>query len=120
MGSGSFAGEEKYSDEGRDHDRRGSRFRDRLVELGAVLGMGAGAAKLLGRQRARDEHSDGGGDYVPPDRETEITQDSLSRIERAEEGRSLPPQQQPLNQPLGHRRSTSSVSYGSQMSASPS
>ena len=137
--SGSQVEEEKFSEY--EEDRRGrGKWTDRLLGLGAAVGAGALAAKLLGRKRERDveirndEVRDDGvrNDELdnrrfgpPPGRATEISEDSLGRVE---EGRTRPSRQHPLNQPLNppltqplhHRRSTSSLSYESYLSGSPS
>ena len=137
--SGSFIEEEKYSDY--EDDRRGrGKWTDRLLGLGAAVGAGALAAKVLGRKRQRDvetrddevredvvRHDDLNNRRFgpPPGRATEISEDSLGRVEegRVRPSRQHPPNQaqsQPLNQPLHHRRSTSSLSYESYLSGSPS
>ena len=112
--SGSYVSEEKYSQYGRDPGREGG-WTDRLLKIGAVAGAVALARSFFNRRRNRDQDSDDG-EYGPPlGGATNITGNSLERVE---EGRPLPSNQHPLNQPLNHRRSTSSVSYDSYMSAS--
>ncbi|KAL8778919.1 MAG: hypothetical protein Q9194_001714 [Teloschistes cf. exilis] len=106
--------EEKYSQYGRDPGREGG-WRDRLLKVGAVAGAAGLASKYFGRRRHRDEDSDVG-DYGPPlGGATAINPDPLERVE---EGRPLPSNHDPLNQPLSHRRSSSSISYTSYSSAS--
>ena len=139
--SGSLVEEEKYTEYERGHGGRESGWANRLLGLGAAVGAGALVGKLLGRRGDRDDYSDDG-HHRPPGRATdgratEISEDSLGRVE---EGRPLPSRQHPLNQPLdqplnqpvnqpfnqsptqplNHRRSTSSMSYDSYMSGSPS
>lgn len=106
--------DEKYSQYGRDRGRGGG-WRDRLLKVGAVAGAAGLAHKYFGNRRDRDRDSDTG-DYGPPlGGATAINPDPVERIE---EGRPVPSNQHPLNQPLGHRRSTSSMSYSSYTSAS--
>lgn len=106
--------DEKYSQYGRDRGREGG-WKDRFLKIGAVAG-GAGLAKrFFDRRRDRDRDSDVG-DYGPPlGGATAINPDPMERVE---EGRPLPSNQHPLNYPLNHRRSTSSMSYDSYISAS--
>ena len=106
--------DEKYSQYGRDPDRRGGKWRDRLLAVGAIGGAAALANKYFGR-RDRDRDSDVG-DYGPPlGGATAINPGPSNRLD---EGRPLPSNQHPLNAPLQHRRSTSSMSYSDYMSAS--
>ncbi|KAL9606283.1 MAG: hypothetical protein Q9179_000558 [Wetmoreana sp. 5 TL-2023] len=106
--------DEKYSQYGRDPGHEGG-WRDRLLKVGAVAGAAGLANKYFGRRRDRDGDSDVG-NYGPPlGGATAINPD---RMERLEEGRPLPSNQHPLNQPLNHRTSTSSMSYDSYISAS--
>ncbi|KAI4260095.1 MAG: hypothetical protein LQ352_000474 [Teloschistes flavicans] len=106
--------DEKYSQYGRDPGREGG-WRDRLLKVGAVAGAAGLANKYFGRHRHRDEDSDVG-DYGPPlGGATAINPDPMERVE---EGRPMPSNHHPLNQPLNHRRSTSSISYTSYSSAS--
>ncbi|KAI4166429.1 MAG: hypothetical protein LQ343_008058 [Gyalolechia ehrenbergii] len=106
--------DEKYSQYGRNRGRDAG-WKDRLLKVGAVAG-GVGLAKrFFDRRRDRDRDSDVG-DYGPPlGGATAINPDPMERIE---EGRPLPSNQHPPNHPLNHRRSTSSMSYGSYISAS--
>ncbi|KAL9607116.1 MAG: hypothetical protein Q9167_007942 [Letrouitia subvulpina] len=110
--------DEKYSQYGRDPDRQGGSWRDRLLAIGAVAGAAGLARKYFGRRdrdRDRDRDSDVG-EYGPPlGGATAINPDP---VERLEEGRPLHSNLHPLNQPPQHRRSTSSLSYDSYMSAS--
>lgn len=104
--SGSFIEEEKYSRHGRD-DERGSGWKDRLLKIGAIAGVVAATKNLMdrgNRDRDRDRDSDVG-DYGPP-----LGGATPINPERLEEGRPLPSGQHPLNQPLHHRRSASSIS----------
>ncbi|KAL9044605.1 MAG: hypothetical protein Q9214_002270 [Letrouitia sp. 1 TL-2023] len=106
--------DEKYSQYGRDTGRQGGSWRDRLLAIGAVAGAAGLARKYFGR-RDRDRDSDVD-EYGPPlGGATAINPDP---IERLEEGRPLHSNMHPLNQPPQHRRSTSSLSYSSYMSAS--
>ncbi|KAL8761627.1 MAG: hypothetical protein Q9184_002274 [Pyrenodesmia sp. 2 TL-2023] len=106
--------DEKYSQYGRDRGREGG-WRNRLLEMGAVAGIAGLASKYLGRRRDRDRDSDID-DYGPPlGGATPINPDPMERIE---EGRPIRSNQHPLNQPLRHHRSTSSMSYSSYTSAS--
>lgn len=99
--------DEKYSQYGRDPGHEGG-WRDRLLKVGAVAGAAGLAKKYLDRRRDRDRDSDVG-NYGPPlGAATAINPDP---VERLEEGRPLPSNHHPLNQPLNHRRSTSSMSY---------
>ena len=139
--SGSLVEEEKYTEYERGHGGREGSWTNRLLGLGAAVGAGALVGKLLGRRGDQDDDHDDG-HHRPPGRvidgrATEISEDSLGRVE---EGRPLPSRQHPLNQPLNqpliqppnqpfnqsptqplnHRRSTSSMSYDSYISGSPS
>ncbi|KAL8656497.1 MAG: hypothetical protein Q9210_000212 [Variospora velana] len=106
--------DEKYSQYGRDRGREGG-WKDRLLKVGAVAGAAGLASRYFGRRRDHDRDSDIG-EYGPPlGGATAINPDPIERIE---EGRPIPSNQHPLNQPLGHRRSTSSMSYSSYTSAS--
>ena len=131
--SGSHVEEEKYSQYGQDSRREGG-WTDRLFKVGAVAGAAALAKNFFDRRKNKDRDSDtastvygpplGGAtpaNYGPrpggPNAPTEISEDSLARVE---EGRVpvRPSGQHPLNQPLNqHRRSTSSYSYDSYTSA---
>lgn len=110
--SGSFIEDEKYYAD----EEHGGGWRDRLLKIGAVGGAAAAAKSFFDRRRNRDRDSDTG-DYGPPlGGDVPINRrNSLSRID---EGAPLPTGQHPLNQPLRHRRSTSSMTYSSYMSAS--
>ena len=120
--SGSYVEDEKYSQYGRDPGREGG-WTNRLLKIGAVAGAAALAKNFFDRRRERDGDSDTGRYGPPLGGATELSEDSLARVE---EGRPRPsrqhplnqPPNQPLNQPLNHRRSTSSMSYDSYMSAS--
>ncbi|KAL9014809.1 MAG: hypothetical protein Q9173_000563 [Seirophora scorigena] len=106
--------DEKYSQYGRDRGHEGG-WKDRLLKIGAVAGAAGLASKYIGRRKDRDRDSDIG-EYGPPlGGATAINPDPMERVE---EGRPIPSNQHPLNQPLGHRRSTSSMSYSSYSSAS--
>ncbi|KAL8907334.1 MAG: hypothetical protein Q9171_005907, partial [Xanthocarpia ochracea] len=106
--------DEKYSEYGRDHDRGGG-WKDRLFKVAAVAGGAGLAKKYFDRRRDRDRDSDVG-DYGPPlGGATAVNADPMERLE---EGRPLPSNHHPLNHPLNHRRSTSSLSYSSYTSAS--
>ncbi|KAL8941193.1 MAG: hypothetical protein Q9211_001907 [Gyalolechia sp. 1 TL-2023] len=106
--------DEKYSQYGRDRGREGG-WKDRLLKIGAVAGGAVLVKKFFGGRKDRDRDSDVG-DYGPPlGGATAINPDPVERIE---EGRPLPSNQHPLNHPLNHRRSTSSMSYDSYVSAS--
>lgn len=112
--SGSYIEDEKYSRHGRDEERGGG-WTDRFLKIGAIAGGVAIAKNLMDRRhrdRDRDRDSDVG-DYGPP-----LGGATPINPERLEEGRPLPSGQHPLNQPLHHRRSTSSISHSSYMSAS--
>lgn len=112
--SGSYIEEEKFSRHGRDEERAGG-WKDRLLKIGAIAGGVAIVRNLMDRRnrdRDRDRDSDVG-DYRPP-----LGGATPINPERLEEGRPLPSGQHPLNQPLHHQRSTSSISYSSYMSAS--
>lgn len=137
--SGSYLEEEKYSQYGRDPGREGG-WTDRLLKIGAVAGAATLAKRFFDRRKNRDRDSDtasnvygpplGGAtpvNYGPPRPNrppggpmapTEMSEDTLARVE---EGRVpiRPSGQHPLNQqqPLNHRRSNSSYSYDSYMSA---
>ncbi|KAL8770593.1 MAG: hypothetical protein Q9209_003661 [Squamulea sp. 1 TL-2023] len=106
--------DEKYSDYSRDHDRGGG-WKDRLFKIGAVAGGAGLAKKYFDRRRDRDRDSDVG-NYGPPlGGATAINADPLERLE---EGRPSPSNRHPLDHPLNHHRSTSSMSYSSYTSAS--
>ncbi|KAL8842645.1 MAG: hypothetical protein Q9170_000420 [Blastenia crenularia] len=106
--------DEKYSEYGRDRGREGG-WKDRLLKVGAVAGAAGLAKRLFDRRGDRDGDSDVG-EYGPPlGGATAINPDPMERIE---EGRPLPSNQHPLNHALNHRRSTSSMSYDSYISAS--
>ncbi|KAL8966876.1 MAG: hypothetical protein Q9183_003171 [Haloplaca sp. 2 TL-2023] len=99
--------DEKYSQYGRDRDHGGG-WKDRLLKVGAVAGAAGLAKKFIDRRRGYDQDSDVG-NYGPPlGGATAINPDPMERLE---EGRPLPSNHHPLNQPLNHRRSTSSMSY---------
>lgn len=109
--SGSYVDEEKYSQYGRDPGREGG-FREKLLGIGVIAAAAYWITRMLGRKNGDDHDS----------AETVTTEDSVTRMERVEEGRPPPSSQHPLNQPpttqpLAHRRSTSSVSYSSYLSA---
>ncbi|KAL8733857.1 MAG: hypothetical protein Q9166_001845 [cf. Caloplaca sp. 2 TL-2023] len=106
--------DEKYSEYGRDHDRGGG-WKDRLLKVGVVAGGAGLAKKYFDRRRDRDRDSDVGAYGPPLGGATAINADPMERLE---EGRPLPTNQHPLNHPLNHRRSTSSMSYSSYLSAS--
>ncbi|MCJ1391196.1 hypothetical protein MMC18_004058 [Xylographa bjoerkii] len=114
--SGSYVEEEKYSQYGHDPGREGGRFRDKLLGVGAIAAASYYITRLLGRKDHDEDDHDSGA--------TVTTEDSIERVERAEEGRPLPSGQHPLNQvqtrPLNHRRSTSLASEDSYMNGSPS
>ena len=107
--SGSYVEEEKYSQYGRDPGREGG-FREKLLGIGVVAAAAYYITRMLGKKN--EEHDDSEG--------TVTTEDSVTRMERVEEGRPLPSEQNPLSQnptqPLAHRRSTSSMSYDTEMS----
>ncbi|KAL8717683.1 MAG: hypothetical protein Q9225_005091 [Loekoesia sp. 1 TL-2023] len=106
--------DEKYSQYGRDRGHEGG-WRDRLLKVGAVAGAAGLAKRYFDRRRDRDRDSDVE-EYGPPlGGATAINPDPMERIEA---GRPLPSNQHPLNHPLNHRRSTSSMSYDSYISAS--
>ena len=118
--SGSYIEEEKFSRHGRDEERGGG-WKDRILKIGAIAGVFAIAKNLVDRRNRRnrrnpdldlDRESDLG-DYDPP-----LGSAIPINPERLEEGRPLPSGQHPLNQPLHHRRSTSTISYSSYMTAS--
>ena len=107
--SGSYVEEEKYSRHGRDHEKDGS-WTDRLLKIAAVVGVAGLVKSLLDRRRDRDRNSDVG-DYGPPlGGSTPIRPDPLDRVD---DRRPLPSGQHPLNQPLGHQRSESDMTYSS-------
>ena len=148
--SGSYVEDEKYSQHGKDPDRK-SGWGDRLLKIGAVAGVAALAKRVYDRRNRKDRDSDDG-HYGPPlGGATELSEDSMEEV-RPPPGRRhrplagapvasgrplsgapiasgripsgplpggplpsgpLPSRQHPLNQPLHHRRSTSSVSYSS-------
>lgn len=115
--SGSYIEEEKFSQHGRDEERGGG-WKDRLLKIGAIAGVVATAKNLMDRRNRRNpdrdpERESDVGDYDPP-----LGGAIPINPERLEEGRPLPSGQHPLNQPLHHRRSTSTISYSSYMSAS--
>ena len=111
--SGSFIEDEKYY---RDEERGGG-WRDRLLKIGAIGGAAVATKSFFDRRRRRDQDSDTG-DYGPPlGGDVPINQPSSAN--RINETAPIPPSgQHPLNQPLHHRRSASSMSYSSYMSAS--
>ncbi|MCJ1287749.1 hypothetical protein MMC26_007101 [Xylographa opegraphella] len=114
--SGSYVEEEKYSQYSHDSGKGGGRFRDKLLGVGAIAAASYYVTRLLGRKDRDDDDHDSGA--------TVTTEDSIERVERAEEGRPLPSGRRPLNQgqtqPLNHRRSTSLASEESYESGSPS
>ena len=110
--SGSFVEDEKYySDE-----ERGGGWRNRLLKIGAVGGAAAAARSLFNRRRDRDGDSDVE-DYGPP-LGGDVPINRPESISRIQQGQPVPSGQNPLNQPLHHRRSSSSLTYSSY--ASPS
>ena len=110
--SGSFIEDEKYYG---DEEHRGD-WRNRLLKIGAVGGAAAAAKSFFDRRRNRDRDSDTG-DYGPP-LGGDVPINRRSSLSRIDESAPLPAAQHPLNQPLHHRRSTSSMTYSSYMSAS--
>ncbi len=109
--SGSYVEEEKYSRHERDADR-GAGWKNWLLNIGAIAGGVAIAKRLMNRgnrDRDRDRDSDIE-DYGPPPPGVAAP----ISPERLEEGRPLPTVQHPLNR----RRSISSLSHSSYMSAS--
>ena len=109
--SGSFIEEEKHSRPDKV-DRQKSGWQDKLIKIGFIAGALAVVRRLTGGKKDRDRESDvdgydsrvGGASTVNP---------VVGRME----GRPLPSVQQPLNQPGAHRRSNSSLSYSSYISA---
>lgn len=107
--------DEKYSQYGHDPGREGGRWRNRLLEIGAVAGAATLVSKYLGRKRdVRQNHNDPHY-HAPPGRADSVSEDSVARLE---EGRLPPPRRQnppnqPPNPPLGHRPSYSSFSQDS-------
>lgn len=110
--SGSYVEDEKYYEE---DERRGG-WRDRLLKVGAVGGAFAAARSLFDRRRDRDRDSDVE-DYGPP-LGGDVPINGQSSVNRVGQNRPVPSGQHPLNQPLHHRRSSSSMTYSSLMSAS--
>ena len=120
--SGSFIEDEKYYGD----EERGGGWRDRLLKIGALGGAAAAAKSFLDRRRRRDDDSDVG-DYGPPlgDDVPIVQQASSNRINQTapippmQPIPAIPPSgQHPLNRPLPHRRSSSSLTYSSYTSAS--
>ena len=110
--SGSFVEDEKYYEE---DERRGG-WRDRLLKIGAVGGAVAAARSIFDRRRDRDHDSDDG-DYGPP-LGGDVPINGRSSVNRIDQQRPVQSGQHTLNQPLHHRRSSSSMTYSSLMSAS--
>ena len=110
--SGSFVEDEKYYEE----DERGGGWRDRLLKIGAVGGAVAATRSLFNRRRDRDRDSDVE-DYGPP-LGGDVSINDRSSINRVDHSRPVPSGQQLSNPPLHHRRSSSSMTYSSLMSAS--
>lgn len=110
--SGSYVDDEKYD---QDEERRGG-WRDRLLKIGAVGGTAAAARSLFNRRRDHDRDSDVE-DYGPP-LGGEVPINGGNSVTRVDQNRPVPSGQHPLNQPLHHRRSSSSMTYSSLMSAS--
>ncbi|MCJ1354561.1 MAG: hypothetical protein MMC33_004550 [Icmadophila ericetorum] len=105
--SGSYISE-KYD----ETPKKRSKFGERLLEIGALGGAAALAAKYFGRKnRDHDDEESVDGRYdVPAGRVTEVSDDSPDR--RLEEG--LPtPSRQPLNPPRTPRRHRPASSLGS-------
>ena len=110
--SGSYVEDEKYySDE-----EHGGGWRDRLLKVGAVGGAAAAARSLFNRKKDRDRDSDVE-DYGPP-LGGEVPVNRRASHGRVEHGQPAPSGQHPSNQPLHHRRSSSSMTYSSYTSAS--
>ena len=101
--SGSYLDDEKYSQHGQREGWKG-----KFLGLGVIATLGYWAGKLLGQRHAADHGSDS------------LTESSGDSLERVEEGRPPVAPHQPLNPPLGHQRSHSSLSEDSFISGSPS
>lgn len=111
--SGSYVDDEKYHS---DDEERGGGWRDRLLTIGALGGAAAAAKSFFNRRRDRDRDSDVA-DYGPPlGGDVPIT--GGNSVSRVDQSRPIPSGQHPLNQPLHHRRSSSSMTYSSLISAS--
>lgn len=114
--SGSNWEDEKYSQYGHDPGREGGRWKTRLLEVGAVAGAATLARRYFGRKQNGRRNQDDPRYNAPPHARAEsVSEDSLARLE---EGRLPPPSRQhplnqPLNPPMGHRRSHSSFSQDS-------
>ena len=118
--SGSFVEDEKYYS---DEERRGG-WRDRLLKIGAVGGAAAAARSFFNRRKEHDGDSDVedygpplGGD-VPINRRQSVNR--INQVPPVQPMQAAPNAQQPLplGQALHHRRSSSSLTYSSFMSAS--
>lgn len=111
--SGSFVEDEKYYED----EERGGGWRDRLLKIGAVGGAAAAAKSFFDKRRRRDQDSDTG--HHGPPRGGDVPIDQRGSRNRINETAPVPPSgQHPLNQPLHHRRSSSSMTYSSDVSAS--
>lgn len=111
--SGSFIEDEKYYED----EERGGGWRDRLLKIGAVGGAAAATKSFFDRRRRRDQGSDTG-DYGPP-LGGDVPINQRGSRNRINETAPVPPSgQHPPNQPVHHRRSSSSMTYSSDMSAS--
>lgn len=115
--SGSFIEEKTYTRRNKD-DRQKGGLQDKLLKIGFIAGALAVVRRLTGGKKDRDRESDVD-DYESRVDESRVGGASTANpvVERMQEGRPLPSVQQPLTQPVAHRRSSSSLSHGSYTSA---
>lgn len=109
--------EEKYSQYGHDPGRQHGRWTDRVLEIGALAGAATLARRYLGKRQDRRRNHSNRHDNASHGRADSVS-DNDNSLARLEEGRLPPPSRQhplnqPLNAPLGHRRSHSSFSQES-------
>ncbi|KAI9839148.1 MAG: hypothetical protein M1819_003141 [Sarea resinae] len=85
--SGSYIEQEKYSESG----RHGGRWKDWLLKGGAAVGGFALIKNLLERRKDKDRDSDTDHYHAPLGGPHSISDESISRLSRLEEGRPIPP-----------------------------
>ncbi|KAG0161477.1 hypothetical protein PDIDSM_9011 [Penicillium digitatum] len=89
--------DEKYSDESsRHHGDGGGGFGKKLLEIGALAGVGLMGKKFWDRRKKQEDDTESGRYRPALSRSTSHTDDSLSRME---DGRPEPTHHTPLNRP---------------------
>lgn len=112
--SGSFV-EEKYSQYDNEDRREDGGWRDRLLKVGVIAGAIGAVKYFMDKRKGRGRGSDGDDYERSSDGLSAINSDNVN--DRLEEGRLRPSGQTSLVQQSNHRRSHSSISYNSYISA---